>query len=232
MTVEQRLSEAFRHVDRIEPSADLWTRVVHSIEEDRAHRRRVVVSLVATLGVFVGLVTVGAIARRDGPFGVHVSRPVMELLELIGLAAVVVALGPAIRRFGRHFAEDLFPADPSLAVMLLRLLDLAYYQVFAAYILMTTQFEFELGVAAMPASRDLAQQLEEAAIRFGGLLLLAGVLHALTLLVLPFVALVHNSTRRRRPLPHWLRVVGIVVGAWIGLQLVGGLLVLLVVGAG
>jgi len=231
VTIEQRLHDAFRHVDRLEPSADLWNRVVHSIEEDRAHRRRVIVSIGIFLAVLAGLVAVGALALRDGPAGADVSRPVMEVLEIVGLTVVVAVLGPAIRRFGRHYAEDLFVAERSLATILLRLLDVAYYLVFAAYILMTTQFEFELGVASMPAARDLPQQLQEAAIRFAGLLLLMGVLHALMLVALPVVALVHNSTRRGRPLPRWLRIVGIVVLGWMAVQLVGALLVLLVIGA-
>lgn len=230
MSVEQRLQDAFRQLDRVEPSPDLWTRVVHSIEEDRTHRHRVVVSVAATLAVLAALVAVGALALRDGPFGTYVDRPVLEALEIVGLTALVVVLGPAIRRFGRHYAEDLFVVDHPLATSMLRLLDLAYYLVFAAYVLLTTQFEFELAVAARPASLDLAQQLHEAAVRVGGLLLLMGVLHALTLFALPFVALIHNSTRRRRPLPTWLRAIGLVIGAAAALQLIGVLLGLLVAG--
>ena len=39
--VEQRLIDALRSTERVDPSPDLWSRVVHSIDEDRAHRRRV-----------------------------------------------------------------------------------------------------------------------------------------------------------------------------------------------
>lgn len=232
MSVEQRLHDAFRSFDRLEPSGDLWSRVLHSIEEDRAHRRRVIASFSATVGVLAALVAVGALARRDGPLGTYVSRPVMEAVEVVGLVVLVAVLGPAIRRFGRHFAEDLFVVDRTMATTMLRLLDIAYYLVFAAYVLMTTQFEFEPGVASMPASDDLAQQLHEAATRFGGLLLLIGVLHALTLFALPLVALVHNSTRAGRPLPGWLRVVGAVALVALGLQLVGVVVGLIVAGAG
>ena len=230
MNVEQRLHSALRSVERVEPSADLWSRVVHSIDENRAHRRRVTMSVMVTLLVLAGLVAAGAASLRSGRFGYYVNRPVMEALELIGLVVIVIVLGPAIRRFGRNFAQDLFPREQPLATMLLRLLDVAYYLVFAAYVLMTTQFEFRLGVIGMPASRDLAQQLREAAVRFGGLLLLMGALHAMTLVALPFVALVHNSTLRRRPLPRWLQIAGTVLIAWLGLQIVGGLLGLLVIG--
>lgn len=232
MNVEQRLHRALHSVDRIEPSDDLWTRVVHSIDEDRAHRRRVLVSASISLLVLIGLAAIGAASMRSGRYGSYVHRPTMEVLEAIGLAAIVLALGPAIRRFGRHYAEDLFPAERTLAANMLRSLDIGYYLVFTAYILMSTQFEFELGVAGRRASIDLAEQLAAAAGRLGGLLLLMGLLHAVTLIALPFIALVHNSTRRRRRLPRWLSIVGIILVGWIALQTALGLLGLLIAGLG
>jgi hypothetical protein len=228
MNVEQRLLRAFGEVDRVEPSADLWSRVVHSIDEDRAHRRRVVWSIVAAAAVVLGLLATGAAFVRDGAYGPYVERPVMEALELVGCIVVVVVMGPVVRRFGRNYAHDLLPTAHRVATTLLRLIDVAYYLVFTGYILMTTQFELELGVAGRPASRDLAQQLEEAAIRFGGLLLGMGVLHAATLVVLPVVALVHNSARRGRPLPRWMRNAGVllvVLALWTLVATAGALLV-------
>ena len=35
MTMEQRLQRAFEEADRVEPSVDLWSRLLYSIEEDR-----------------------------------------------------------------------------------------------------------------------------------------------------------------------------------------------------
>lgn len=231
MNVEQRLLRAFEQVDRVEPSSDLWSRVLHSIDEDLAHRRRVIWSVLASAAVLLGLVAIGAASMRDGVDGPYVARPVMEILELTGLIVVVAVMGPAVRRFGRNYAHDLFPATERLATTLLRLIDVAYYLVFAGYILMTTQFEFELGVPGMPASRDLPDQLHEAAIRFGGLLLVMGLMHAVALITLPVVALVHNSTLRGRALPRWLRNAGIVLfvlGLW---DLVGVVIALLIIGA-
>jgi hypothetical protein len=230
MNVEQRLLRAFGQVDRVEPSADLWSRVVHSIDEDRSHRRRVVRSIVAAAATLLGLVAVGAGFVRDGVYGPFVERPVMEALELVGLVVVVVVMGPAVRRFGRNYTHDLFPTAHQLAAGLLRLIDVAYYLVFTGYILMTTQFEFALGVAGLPAARDLAQQLHEAAIRFGGLLLAMGVLHAATMIVLPVVALVHNSTRHGRTLPRMLRGGGLLLG--LSAILLTLVVALLVIGAG
>jgi protein-S-isoprenylcysteine O-methyltransferase Ste14 len=229
MNVEQRLLRAFEEVDRLEPSADLWTRVVHSIDEDRAHRRRVIRSIVTTVAALLAVVAIAIASMRDGVYGAHVERWVMECLEFIGLTVVVLVMGPAVRRFGRNYALDLFPTQEVLGTKLLGLLDVAYYLVFAGYILLSTQFEFRLGIAGRPASQDLAQQLHEASVRLGGLLLTMGLLHALALVVLPIVALVHNSTRRGRPLPRWLRSAGTLVtilAAGLALIIVLQLLVL------
>ena len=44
-----------------------------------------------------------------------------------------------------------------------------------------------------------------------------GLLHAATIMVLPVVALVSNSTRVGRALPRWLVIVLVLVGAPLGL---------------
>lgn len=215
MNVEQRLTNAFRHVDQIEPSPDLWSRVVHSIDEDRRHRRRVVATISAVVGIALALVCVGALSVVDGPVGIHVHRPVLELLEIMALVVLTVALGPAIRRFGRGYAEDLWPHGTSTPAALLRLLDVAYYLVLAGYILLSMQFDF----ADTTTTNLLADQLADAAQRVGGLMLVLGLLHGATLAVLPVVALIDNSTRAELPLPKWIAVI-IVVGALGGLLIV------------
>ena len=63
-------------------------------------------------------------------------------------------------------------------------MDIAYYLVFGAYVVMTTTL-------ARPPSWGMfvgADQLWREAARAGGLLLLMGVLHGLNLLILPIVA--------------------------------------------
>ena len=55
MSMEQRLQRAFEVADRVEPSADLWSRVLYSIEEDREHRRRIVRAVVAVASVVCGV---------------------------------------------------------------------------------------------------------------------------------------------------------------------------------
>ena len=74
--VEQRLIDALRSTERVDPSPDLWSRIVHSIDEDRAHRRRVRAAVVATLGTLGALVLAGWLALEDVEGGVRVQPAV------------------------------------------------------------------------------------------------------------------------------------------------------------
>jgi hypothetical protein len=225
MNVEQRLVNALRAGDQVEPSPDLWTRVLHSIEEDQAHRRRVLTSAAAAIGTLVALFVVGVVGLTDGPLGRFVRLPVMELIETIALVAVVAVLGPAIRRFGRGYAIDLWPATPATATALLRLLDVAYVLIFGGFILMTVSFNFESSsrpafdcVRSAVECHTVQAQIEDACIRLGGLILVMGLLHAVTIVVLPVVALVSNSTRVGKALPRWLVVLLVIASVPIALQ--------------
>jgi len=225
MNVEQRLVDALRSGHQVEASPDLWTRVVHSIEEDQAHRRRVTMSTAAVIGALVALFVVGVLGLTDGPLGRFVRLPVMELIETVALVALVAVLGPAIRRFGRGYAADLWPVTPATATALLRLLDVAYVLIFGGYILMTVDFNFgsssgpalDCGLAAVEC-HTVQAQIEDACIRLGGLVLVMGILHAVTIIVLPVVALISNSTRVGRPLPRWLVVILVIATVPIALQ--------------
>lgn len=239
MTVEDRLINALRVADEVEPSSDLWSRVVHSIEEDRAHRRRVRTSIAITVAVVTVLTAVGAVSLTEGPLGRHVPPAMFELLTIAALVALALVLGPAIRRFGRGYASDLWPADPDLASALIRLLDLAYYLVFAGYILLSVDLTFAESdashaacVIADDACYSLGGQLQVAAVRIGGLLVVMGVLHAVTIIVLPFLALISNSTRTGRRLPKWLTVILIIGAVWLGVQALFGLVAAILGAAG
>jgi hypothetical protein len=211
VNVEQRLVNALRAADRVEPSPDLWSRVLHSIEEDQAHRRRVITSFAITIAIAAGLVALGLVNVIDTPAGRQVRVPAMELIETIALIALVAVLGPAIRRFGRGYTHDLWHTTPDTATSLLRLLDVAYLLVFGGYILMTSYFDFGWSMIGV------AEQVEDMAWRVGGLLLTMGLLHAATITVLPVVALISNSTRVGRALPRWLNVVLVIFGVLFGL---------------
>jgi hypothetical protein len=227
MTIEQQLTQAFRRIDEVEPSPDLWNRVLHSIDEEREHRRRVVSTVGAMVAALAAVALVAAIALRENGHGQYVDRPTMEALETAVLVSIVLALGPAIRRFGRGYAVDLWPAGTAVPAVLLRLLDLAYFLVFSGYILLSAEFEFGDEFRFV----TFGEQIGEASLRVGGLLFLVGVLHAVTIAMLPVVALVDNSTRAGKPLPRWLVVVGVI----IAIQTLPGtpiIIVMFVVGAG
>lgn len=200
MNVEQRLIEVFQTSTRIEPTPDLFSRVLHSIEEDRRHRRRVVRTAAVIAAALAAVVAAGALSIEDGRFGRFVHRPTLAILEVVVLTTLLLVLGPAIRRFGRGYAADLWPPGATLPGALLRVLDVAYYLVGAGYVLVGTELQFEAG----GPGDLLADQLSDASIRVGGLLLTLGLLHAVTFVVLPLVALVDNSTRTGRPVPRWV----------------------------
>lgn len=222
MNIEQRLVDALRTVDRVEPSEDLWSRVVHSIEEDRAHRRRVVESFASVILTATGLAVVGILNVVDVPSGRQVRLGVMELIETIALVLLVAVLGPSIRRFGRGYARDLWQSNPATAHALVRLLDVAYLLVFGGYVLLTAHFDVD------SATIGIARQLEDLGWRVGGLVLTMGLLHAATIMTLPVVALIANATRRGRPLPRWLTVVlfiGTGVAGLLALWTIAGLVI-------
>ena len=158
----------------------------------------------------------GLVNLIDTPSGRQVRVPAMELIETIALVALVAVLGPAIRRFGRGYADDLWPTTPSLPSSLLRLLDVAYLLVFGGYILLTTYFDFGRSTI------DVAQQVEDLCWRVGGLVLTMGLLHAATIMTLPVIALVSNSTRVGRKLPRWVTAILVLMGLGVclfGIQL-------------
>lgn len=228
MTIEERLSAALRSAADYPASPDLWDRVVHSIEEDRLHRRRVWIVTAAIVASLLGAVGIALTALEASGPRMRVDWRMMEALEAVALVAAVAALGPAIRRFGRGYAGDIFTASPETGGRLLRLLDVAYYLVFGGYVLVTVRMSAPISYTLWRAG----DQISEAAARMGGLLLAMGALHAVTVAVLPLVGLVFNTTRTGGRLPRWvvilLGVIGVVVGGYLAQLLIG----LMVIGAG
>jgi hypothetical protein len=163
------------------------------------------VAVVCVLGV------AAVVNLVDVPSGRQVRVPAMELIETIALVCLVVVLGPAIRRFGRGYAHDLWRTTPEMPTALLRLLDVAYLLVFGGYILLTVSFDFG------SSTIGVAQQVGDLCWRVGGLVLTMGLMHAATIMTLPIVALVSNSTRVDRRLPRWLTVALVVVGGLLAL---------------
>jgi len=108
---------------------------------------------------------------------------VAELILAATLVVIVLVLGPFIKRFGRSYAADVFRANPRTGKSYMVLMDIAYYLIFAAFILVTTTFERpdDWGEAVTAA------QMEMVLIRLGGMLLIMGVLHGLNVLSLPII---------------------------------------------
>lgn len=113
---------------------------------------------------------------------------VIELVTNVILVALVLFLGPLIKRFGRSYAGDVFRGNPRTGKSYLVLMDVAYYLIFFALILFTINFNDQW--------ITVGGQLEEEMARIGGMLLLMGVLHGLNVLTLPLVGRLLGLSRQ------------------------------------
>ncbi len=192
MTLEQRLSAALHEVDGFEASPDLFARVRRSLEEDAAHRRRLGIAwFAAVASVAAVIVYLGLLITRS-PAGILVIPMwAVELLETTVMVALVLVLAPIIRRFGGIYVSDVFRLDPGAGTRFLQLLDIAYYLVFFAVILLGVSLIRLDGIAPAGAA------LDQSFLRVGVLLLVMGLFHAATLFGLPVIGLVFSSTVRR-----------------------------------
>jgi hypothetical protein len=108
---------------------------------------------------------------------------VLELITDAVLLAILVVLGPLIKRFGRAYAGDIFRANPRTGKSYLVLMDIAYYLVFTSFILFTITIERPSEWSATAGGR----QLEVSLVRVGGMMVLMGVLHGLNVVTLPVI---------------------------------------------
>jgi len=192
MTIEQLLADALHGADEYLPSPDLFTKVQRSIEEDAAHRRRVRHALRWAAGGLAVAVAWVAAFLDVGDGTATIPWWTLEVLTAVILVALVIVLGPLIRRFGNELTLDVFRSNRATSQRFLALVDIAYYLVFSAFVLMTTSFS-----AQTEWGGRLAAQLEHELFRIGGLLLVMGILHALTIAALPVMGLVFASNWRR-----------------------------------
>ena len=191
--IEDRLVAAFADArETIVEHPDLFARVTWSLEEAHA-RHRFRVRLVAGAAVFVAALLALALVLSDIEDG-RIVMPwwVVELVTNIVLVALAVVLGPFIKRFGRSYAADVFRANPRTGKSYLVLTDIAYYLIFAAFILFTVRFEEDPEWAA---SRAALWQHELA--RVGGILLIMGLLHTANVVALPVIGNLLQGTRKR-----------------------------------
>lgn len=188
MSLEKLLQDALHSADSYEPSPDLFARVARSVEEDAAHRRRVATAVLGTVAsaVILALFTGAFIATGNGGRPV-IPAWVLEAAESAVMLGVLLVLGPAIRRFGRNYVDDVFGITEGIGRRFLQLLDIAYYLVFAGVILVSVE------VAELQKDLFLGEGLEDSLTRIAALLLAMGALHAATLLVLPAIGFVYSS---------------------------------------
>lgn len=116
----------------------------------------------------------------------------LELVTAIILVAIVVVLGPLIKRFGRAYAGDVFRANPRTGKSYLLLMDFAYYLVFGAYVLFVVQFTRDVTWTETVGGA----QLQASTLRIGGLMILMGLLHGFNVLSLPIVGRLFTLNRR------------------------------------
>ena len=116
----------------------------------------------------------------------------LELVTAAILVAIVLVLGPLIKRFGRAYAGDVFQANPRTGKSYLLLMDVAYYLIFGAYVLFVVQFTRDVTWTQQVGGA----QLQASTLRIGGLLVLMGVLHGFNVLTLPIVGRLFTLNRR------------------------------------
>lgn len=117
---------------------------------------------------------------------------IFELIMFAAMVVIALFLGPFIKRFGRSYAAEVFRSNPSTGKSFIVLTDFAYYLIFTAYILFTTQVD-QLGGWESTVNAD---QVQYGIARFGGILLIIGILHSANLLMLPVIGRLLTLNRR------------------------------------
>ena len=141
--LEHLIEEALRPVGAAPPppSPDLFARVLDSVADDRARRRRtrrtvaLWVAAVATATALVLILTPQSNGDLLMPWWI------LELGTNAVLVGIALWLGPFIKRFGRAYAADVFHDNPLTGKSYIVLTDVVYYLIFAAYIMFTVRFE-------------------------------------------------------------------------------------------
>lgn len=182
--LEERLRDAlFATALQVEESPDLFARIRGSIEDDarrRAWRRKMASVCAAGIAVFLGLLFA---VSEHGEGGIEMSWWIFEIAVTTILVVLVILLGPFIKRFGKSYAAEVFRSNPGTGKSFIVLMDIAYYLIFGAYVLLTLVFELPEDWAPTVGGA----QLKVATAKIAGILLIMGVLHSLNLLILPII---------------------------------------------
>jgi len=182
MRLEDRLREALvAGLDQVEESPDLFARVQGSIEDLSRRRkwRRRVAAVFAAAAVILTALLYCVTDYREGEL--FMNWWILELLTTGILVAIVIVLGPFIKRFGKGYAAEVFRSNPGTGKGFIVLTDFAYYLIFGAYVLFTITFVRPSGWTDFVNGTQLMTETHKIA----GILLLMGVLHGANLLMLP-----------------------------------------------
>lgn len=194
--LEDRLTRALSDYP-VQPSPDLFERVVDSIEADRSRRRTVRRWSFAGLAVLALAVT--AVLTLTPRVNGALAMPwwILEVATNLVLAAIALWLGPFIKRFGRAYAADVFHDNPLTGKSYIVLTDIVYYLIFAAYILFTVRVAPEADWSMVQPITDVtAGQVTYELTRVGGILLIIGILHGLNIVLMPVLGRLFSLNRR------------------------------------
>lgn len=193
MSLERRIADALHAADDYEPSNDLFARLHRSIEEDRAHRRRVRTTIgLVSLGVVLLAGFLAAVAQRSSDGTVIVPKWSIQVAVALILTTVLISLGPVLRRLGSPLLDEVFHLSASTGQRFSRLLDIAYYLFFGGLIVNALDprgLADQVGISSDEMWTALAQ--------IAGFLLQLGVVHTINLALLPLIGLLFNSSVRR-----------------------------------
>ncbi|HKX65959.1 MAG TPA: hypothetical protein VJN29_01945 [Intrasporangium sp.] len=178
------------------PSPDLFARVLDSVHDDQARRRRLrrdVAAWVAGVAAATTLVLV-LTPRSNGEL--HMPWWILEVATNLALVAIALWLGPFIKRFGRAYAADVFHDNPLTGKSYIVLTDIVYYLIFSAYILFTVRFAPQSTWNNEFTGLVTAEQLTVEVARIGGILLIIGILHGLNIVLMPVLGRLFSLNRR------------------------------------
>jgi hypothetical protein len=194
--LETRLHDALGDAgSHTHPSPDLFARVVGSIADDRARRRRVrTIALLWVVGVAVIALLTVTLTPKDEE-GLHMPWWILELATNVVLIGIALWLGPFIKRFGRAYAADVFHDNPQTGKSYIVLTDIVYYLIFTAYILFTIRVDAPFYYQGEVHPDLVKVEL----VRIGGILLIIGVLHGLNLVIMPVLGRLFSLNRRLPP---------------------------------
>ena len=191
--LETRLHDALGDAgSHTQPSPDLFARVVGSIADDRARRRRVrTIALLWVAGVAaIALLTVTLTPKDEE--GMHMPWWILELATNVVLIGIALWLGPFIKRFGRAYAADVFHDNPQTGKSYIVLTDIVYYLIFTAYILFTIRVDAPVYYQGEVHPDLVKVEL----VRIGGILLIIGVLHGVNIVLMPVLGRLFSLNRK------------------------------------